>query len=103
MDGNRINLIVLDVMLPEEDGISICKHLRTHSQMPQTRMAKTCLNFSSGISTPAFMFRRRLARHHQAIRLCAISSPASRFQSTHSKPTPPLRPKSRKAPIASTK
>jgi CheY-like chemotaxis protein len=74
MDGNRINLIVLDVMLPEEDGISICKHLRTHSQMPQTRMAKTCLNFSSGISTPAFMFRRRLARHHQAIRLCAIST-----------------------------
>ncbi len=34
MDGNRIDLIVLDLMLPGEDGLSICKRLRTRSQVP---------------------------------------------------------------------
>lgn len=34
MDGGRIDLIVLDLMLPGEDGLSVCKRLRTHSQVP---------------------------------------------------------------------
>ena len=34
MDSNRIDLIVLDLMLPGEDGLSICKRLRAHSQVP---------------------------------------------------------------------
>ncbi len=31
---NRIDLIVLDIMLPGEDGLSLCQRLRTHSQIP---------------------------------------------------------------------
>ncbi|MFA6267631.1 MAG: response regulator [Pseudolabrys sp.] len=31
---NRIDLIVLDLMLPGEDGLRICKRLRGHSQVP---------------------------------------------------------------------
>lgn len=31
---HRIDLIVLDLMLPGEDGLSICKRLRARSQMP---------------------------------------------------------------------
>jgi two-component system, OmpR family, response regulator len=34
MDGHRVDLIVLDLMLPGEDGLSICKRLRAHSQIP---------------------------------------------------------------------
>ena len=34
MDGHRVDLIVLDLMLPGEDGLSICKRLRTTSQVP---------------------------------------------------------------------
>jgi two-component system OmpR family response regulator len=34
MNGTRIDLIVLDLMLPGEDGLSLCKRLRTHSQVP---------------------------------------------------------------------
>ena len=34
MNGSRIDLIVLDLMLPGEDGVSLCKRLRTHSQVP---------------------------------------------------------------------
>ena len=30
----RIDLIVLDVMLPAEDGLSICRRLRASSMMP---------------------------------------------------------------------
>jgi two-component system OmpR family response regulator len=31
---NRIDLVVLDVMLPGEDGLSLCRRLRTASQLP---------------------------------------------------------------------
>jgi two-component system OmpR family response regulator len=34
MDDNRIDLIVLDLMLPGEDGMSLCKRLRARSQVP---------------------------------------------------------------------
>ncbi len=34
MEGSRIDLIVLDLMLPGEDGLSICKRLRARSQVP---------------------------------------------------------------------
>jgi two-component system OmpR family response regulator len=34
MSDNRIDLIVLDLMLPGEDGLAICKRLRTRSQVP---------------------------------------------------------------------
>ena len=34
MDGRRIDLVVLDLMLPGEDGLSLCKRLRTRSQVP---------------------------------------------------------------------
>lgn len=34
MRDNRIDLIVLDLMLPGEDGLTICKRLRAHSQVP---------------------------------------------------------------------
>ncbi len=34
MDDNRIDLIVLDLMLPGEDGISLCQRLRARSQVP---------------------------------------------------------------------
>jgi two-component system OmpR family response regulator len=34
LDDSRVDLIVLDLMLPGEDGLSICRRLRTHSQIP---------------------------------------------------------------------
>jgi len=34
MTDNRIDLIVLDLMLPGEDGLSICRRLRKSSQVP---------------------------------------------------------------------
>ncbi|HVZ51013.1 MAG TPA: response regulator [Pseudolabrys sp.] len=34
MEGARIDLVVLDLMLPGEDGLSLCKRLRARSQVP---------------------------------------------------------------------
>ena len=34
MERSHIDLIVLDLMLPGEDGLSICRELRAHSQVP---------------------------------------------------------------------
>jgi two-component system OmpR family response regulator len=34
MQANRIDLVVLDLMLPGENGLSICKRLRTATQVP---------------------------------------------------------------------
>jgi two-component system, OmpR family, response regulator len=34
VEDNNIDLIVLDLMLPGEDGLSICRRMRTHSQVP---------------------------------------------------------------------
>src|SRR5437773_170150 len=34
MERSRVDLVVLDLMLPGEDGLSICRELRTRSQVP---------------------------------------------------------------------
>jgi two-component system OmpR family response regulator len=34
MDVHRVDLVVLDVMLPGEDGLTICRRLTTESQVP---------------------------------------------------------------------
>jgi two-component system OmpR family response regulator len=34
LEDSRIDLIVLDLMLPGEDGLSLCRRLRTRSQIP---------------------------------------------------------------------
>jgi two-component system, OmpR family, response regulator len=34
LEDNRVDLIVLDLMLPGEDGLSLCRRLRTRSAMP---------------------------------------------------------------------
>lgn len=34
MEGVRVDLVVLDLMLPGEDGLSLCKRLRARSQVP---------------------------------------------------------------------
>ena len=34
MQQSHIDLLVLDLMLPGEDGLSICRDLRTRSQLP---------------------------------------------------------------------
>jgi two-component system OmpR family response regulator len=34
LERAQIDLIVLDLMLPGEDGLSLCRELRTHSQIP---------------------------------------------------------------------
>ncbi|MDR3469948.1 MAG: response regulator [Xanthobacteraceae bacterium] len=34
LTDNRIDLVVLDLMLPGEDGLSLCRRLRTTSQLP---------------------------------------------------------------------
>ena len=34
LKDNRVDLLVLDVMLPGEDGLSICRRLRANSNMP---------------------------------------------------------------------
>ncbi len=43
LDGARINLIVLDLMLPGEDGLTICRKLRSDNSVPiiiQTAMGE---------------------------------------------------------------
>ncbi|MHB8426080.1 MAG: response regulator [Gammaproteobacteria bacterium] len=34
LEGGRFDLVVLDVMLPGEDGVTLCRKLRTQSTMP---------------------------------------------------------------------
>jgi two-component system, OmpR family, response regulator len=34
LQDNHVDLIVLDLMLPGEDGLSLCRRLRTHSAIP---------------------------------------------------------------------
>ena len=34
LDRDPVDLIVLDLMLPGEDGLTLCRELRTHSQLP---------------------------------------------------------------------
>ena len=34
MDSNHVDLVVLDLMLPGEDGLTLCRELRTRSQVP---------------------------------------------------------------------
>ncbi len=34
LDRSAVDLIVLDLMLPGEDGLTLCRELRTHSQVP---------------------------------------------------------------------
>ncbi len=34
LDGSRIDLVILDLMLPGEDGLSLCRELRSRSRMP---------------------------------------------------------------------
>ncbi len=34
LDGSRIDLVVLDVMMPGEDGLSLCRHIRAKSEVP---------------------------------------------------------------------
>ena len=34
LDAGRVNLIVLDLMLPDEDGLSLCRRLRANSTVP---------------------------------------------------------------------
>lgn len=34
MERSRVDLVVLDLMLPGEDGLSICREVRTRSQVP---------------------------------------------------------------------
>lgn len=34
MSSHRINLVILDLMLPGEDGLTLCRDLRAHSNIP---------------------------------------------------------------------
>src|ERR1700742_3373736 len=34
LDASRINLVILDLMLPGEDGLALCRRLRTTSTVP---------------------------------------------------------------------
>ncbi|HLH88718.1 MAG TPA: response regulator [Xanthobacteraceae bacterium] len=34
IEDSRVDLVVLDLMLPGEDGLTLCRRLRTHSQVP---------------------------------------------------------------------
>src|SRR3546814_19921048 len=32
--ANTIDLVVLDIMMPGEDGLSLCRHIREHGDLP---------------------------------------------------------------------
>jgi len=34
IDSSRVDLVILDLMLPGEDGLSLCRELRSHSRVP---------------------------------------------------------------------
>jgi two-component system, OmpR family, response regulator len=40
---SRIDLVVLDVMLPAEDGFSICRRLRASSNLPIRDCQESCV------------------------------------------------------------
>jgi CheY-like chemotaxis protein len=51
LDKGAIELVVLDVMMPGEDGLSLCRHLRATSEVPVillTAMAERNFGFGAG-------------------------------------------------------
>jgi two-component system, OmpR family, response regulator len=88
LDENKIDLIVLDIMLPGEDGLSLCRRLRAHSQMPVIMLTARnedvdrILGLEMGaddyLSKP-FNPRELLARIRAVLRRTSIdASPAAR-------------------------
>jgi len=53
LDGHRVDLIVPDLMLPGEDGLSICKKLRTNSARIRAVLRRSALVALNPISQGA--------------------------------------------------
>jgi two-component system OmpR family response regulator len=39
LGASGIDLVVLDIMMPGEDGLSLCRHLRANTQLPVIMLA----------------------------------------------------------------
>ena len=42
LEDNRVDLLLLDLMLPGEDGLSLCRRLRAHSNLPIIMLTAKC-------------------------------------------------------------
>jgi DNA-binding response OmpR family regulator len=84
MERSRVDLIVLDLMLPGEDGLSICREVRTRSQVPiimltargedVDRIVGLELGADDYLAKP-FRFAELVARVHALARRTAPSRP----------------------------
>jgi two-component system OmpR family response regulator len=83
---HRIDLIVLDLMLPGEDGLAVCKRFRRHSQVPIFMLTARgddvdrILGLELGADdylTKPFNPRELLARIRAVLRRAASGAPAS--------------------------
>jgi two-component system OmpR family response regulator len=86
MSAARIDLVVLDLMLPGEDGISLCRRMRTTSAVPiimLTAMSEEpdrVIGLEMGADdylTKPFSMRELLARIRAVLRRSATSTPGS--------------------------
>ncbi len=84
MRHSHFDLMVLDLMLPGEDGLSICRELRTHSQLPVIMLtargedAERIIGFELGADDylpKPFNARELLVRIRAVLRRSAHASP----------------------------
>jgi two-component system, OmpR family, response regulator len=85
LDDNRVDLIVLDLMLPGEDGLSLCRRLRTHPAVPIIMLTAKgdeldrIIGLEMGADdylTKPFNPRELLARIRAVLRRVTAGSPA---------------------------
>jgi two-component system, OmpR family, response regulator len=89
LEDSRVDLIVLDLMLPGEDGLSLCRRLRTHSQIPVImltaksedvdRIVGLEMGADDYLSKP-FNPRELLARIHAVLRRAQSAAALSAFR-----------------------
>ena len=87
LEDNRVDLLLLDLMLPGEDGLSLCRRLRAHSSVPIIILTAKCdeldrivgleMGADDYLSKP-FNPRELLARIRAVLRRAGAAMPVGR-------------------------
>jgi two-component system, OmpR family, response regulator len=96
LESNRIDLVVLDLMLPHEDGISLCRELRAPGRMPipivmlsaRSDEADRILGLELGADdylAKPFAARELLARARSVLRRTRMLPPGNILEASQSK------------------